>query len=300
MLKNFFNDIFIKRFILGVVLIVCLLSNPNKIIDYILLSLLSIDSISYLWSHFKTSNLDRKKNYVKLVLIAREIISIIAFSVTVTGIIRLLVHIFPNYTETLDLASFLSLYIVTFRFLLSFMAIVVGIRLSKLLIIVIVLLPVVVFIGAFDVRWWAAITGLVGIWNYINSKDFIIYLRKGKTINNIPRKLEYVWQRNKFFVNLGTIVFYISLAISSLFEKDYKSLNFNILLERANIRIYSMMVLSIILALVYLFSFIYFIILYSGPAKNSFEKSILWIGKKLKLYDLRNFIDLYRITKIKK
>ncbi len=45
-------------------------------------------------------------------------------------------------------------------------------------------------IGIFDIKWWALASPLV-LWNYINSREFLIFLNKGDTKINIPAKLEY-------------------------------------------------------------------------------------------------------------
>ena len=54
-------------------------------------------------------------------------------------------------------------------------------------------------ISVFDIKWWALITGGLAIWLYINSIDFVIFLRKGKDIESkyISDKVKYIWQRNK-------------------------------------------------------------------------------------------------------
>ncbi|HFI0424418.1 TPA: hypothetical protein ACGOWZ_000994 [Streptococcus suis] len=291
MFKRFINDIYWKRICLGMLLLALKLFSSNEYHDYAILTLLCIDSLSYLISHFKDSNVDRQRDYVKVVLIFREVATIFALLFIEIGVSVLLKVFWPNQSKMIEILSMLYRYVIVYRFLLSFMSIIIGIRIFKMLLIVFAIVPLVIFIGAFDVRWWAAVTGVVGIWNYINSKDFILYLRKGKSAEKIPEKLEYQWQKNKFFVNLGTIIFYISLAISSIFEKNNMSI-----VDRANPRVYSLLGLLVFLALSYLFLFIYFIVEYKGVSGSKFEKSVLWLGKKFKLNKLRNIIDLYKIS----
>lgn len=291
MFKRFINDIYWKRIFLGILLLTLKLFSSNEYLDYAILTLLCIDSLSYLISHFKDSNVDRQREYVKVFLIFREIVSIFALIFLEIGVSVLFKVFWPNQSKMLEILAMFYRYVIAYRFLLSLMSIIIGIRISKMLLIVFAIVPLVIFIGAFDVRWWAAVTGVVGIWNYINSKAFILYLRKGKSAERIPNKLEYQWQKNNFFVNLGTIIFYISLAISSIFERNNMSI-----VARANPRVYSLLGLLVFLALAYLFLFIYFIVEYKGASESKFEKYILWLGRKFKLNKLKNIIDLYRIA----
>lgn len=286
MLKRIFDDIFIKHILIMISLEMIAFLWKDKIVVNTLHFLLCIVSFSYIKNCFQTNQLDRNNDYVEIILIIREIIQIFAFIFVQIGISKILSCFIP--TETIKLLEVIYRYFIIYKFLLSIIAIMVGVKLLKFLgILLFIIVPIIAFIGAFDVKWWAAVTGLLVLWNYINSKDFLVFLRNGKDIKNVPLKLEYLWQRNKLFANMGTVVFYISLVISSFFEKECMTF-----IERAIPRIYSLTGITVFLSVVYLFLLIYFAFPYRNHPNSKFGKFILWIGKKLKLEELTNLINL--------
>ena len=134
----------------------------------------------------------------------REIISII----TTLGLLRLMISITMILTEL----SFISL-------MLLFVTIYVSLFI----------------IGIFDIKWWALATSLLVLWNYINSREFLIFLNKGDTKINIPAKLEYRWQVNKIISYIVTFIIYFSLLFSSVLIEKSNSTFF----ERGTMRFYT-------------------------------------------------------------
>ena len=294
MFKRFFDDIFIKLILIMVFLVMIAFLGKGSIVANISLFLLVIVSCLYIKICFQTNQLDRNNDYVKIILIVREIIQFFAYIFIQIGISKILYFLIP--TETIKLLEVIYQYFIIYKFSLSFIAIMLGVKLFKFIVVLLfVIIPVIAFIGAFDVKWWAAVTGLLVLWNYINSKDFLVFLRNGKNIKDPPLKLEYVWQRNKLFANMGTVIFYISLVISSFFEKECMTF-----IERAVPRIYSLTGITGFLSFVYLFLLIYFAFSYRNYPNGNIGKFILWIGKKLKLEQLTDLINLYKIAMKKK
>lgn len=295
MFKRFLDDIFIKIILIMIFLVMIAFLWKGTIVANISLFLLVIVSCLYIIKiYFQTNQLDRNNDFVKIILIVREIIQFFAYIFIQIGISKILYFFIP--TETIELLEVICRYFIIYKLLFSFIAIMLGVKLFKCIgVFLFVIIPIIAFIGAFDVKWWAAVTGLLVLWNYINSKDFLVFLRNGKNIKNPPFKLEYVWQRNKLFANMGTVIFYISLVISSFFEKE--SMTF---IDRAVPRIYSLAGITVVLSVVYLFLLLYFAFSYGNYPSSNFGKIILWIGKKLKLGQLTNLINLYkRAMKIK-
>lgn len=299
-LKKFINDIFIIEILIAMVLVfVVRWSQDIRLgLDRVFLALLGTISIIYHWKCFKNRNIDLSLSYNKFVLITREIISAFATILLYIAIVKLWPDFLPNIPKKiadLDKIWLPVLYLITFKLQFSLLAIAVGIKLSTMLLSFLLFVPVLIIIGGFDIRYWAAVTGLLGIWNYLNSKDFILYIRKGKSISSIPSGLEFKWQRNKLFATLGTVIFYCSLVVSSFFEHEKMSW-----MDRINPRLYSILGLTVFLALSYSFVLIYYLTLNSRFEKNFFMKLILWCGEKLRLNKLERTIDLYKLAKNKK
>ena len=117
---------------------------------------------------------------------------------------------------------------------------------------VIILASVGVYtIGVFDLRWWALITGMLTIWNYVNSIEFVILLRKGKNLSseNIPNKVHYMWQRNKILGYILSVLLFASLLIADSLENACI-----VSLDQINLRILTFAVLSTFVAVLYLIS----------------------------------------------
>jgi hypothetical protein len=168
-----------------------------------------------------------------------------------------------------------------------------GMKLFKFLgIFLFIIAPLTAFIGAFDVKWWAAVSGLLVLWNYINSKDFLVFLRNGKDIKNVPLKLEYIWQRNKLFANIGTMLFYFSLIISSYFEKQNPR-SFEEYLNNGATRVYSMLSLVVLLMVLFGLIFGYYCLLNREQKGRRIAKILLNVGKKIGLNKFNDTLKLY-------
>ena len=96
----------------------------------------------------------------------------------------------------------------------------IGIKLRTLLLLMLVLLPILLLLGVFDIKWWALVTGFITLWNFINSEDFLTYLRGGEALKDVPKELKYRWSINKLVIYIFTFLFYFSLIVSSFFEKQ--------------------------------------------------------------------------------
>lgn len=318
-IKKFLNDVFYKNILAMLVpymVIRLCCTDKNGITYVLLLSWLIVACFFYIWKCFQQNNLDRKTNYVKWILFIREIVICFAFMVVWGGIAGRFSYSGVS-KEDIDFHTNVFIVIIAYRFLVAVLAILLGVRISTMLLLLVGVMLAAMFVGTFDVRWWAAVTGLLALWNYLNSKDFLILLRKGKTIGAIPPKLEYLWQRNKILAHISTVIFYISLIISSFFEKEKKDILenllkkegaitfqlINVVLEIGIIRIHSFLFVFFILAIISMFCLLYSSALKKATLKdrlNLFEKCILKIGKKLWLDKLQELIDLYKISKLKK
>ncbi|QGU80057.1 hypothetical protein BSR19_02470 [Streptococcus salivarius] len=293
MFKRFLDDIFIKLILIMIFLVMIAFLGKGTIVANISLFLLVIVSCLYIRSCFQTNQLDRNNNYVKIILIIREFIQLFPYIFIQIGISQILSFLIT--TETIKLLGIMYQNIIIYKLLLSVMAIVLGLNFLKFIkfitIFLFLIYFLVVFIGAFDVKWWAAVTGLLALWHYINSKDFIRFLRNGKDITRIPTKLEYIWQRNRLFATIATIIFYISLIISSFFEKECMTFY-----ERSVPRIYSLTGLIVFLSIIYLFLRVYFAFSKDNSSNSKFGRFILWIGMKSRLDRLINIINFYKIS----
>lgn len=77
----------------------------------------------------------------------------------------------------------------------------------------------ILFMGIFSIEQWALISGILMLWNYINSEEFIIFLRSGKMKGvKIPSSLKSSWQFNKFLGYIFTLLLYISLITAPFIE----------------------------------------------------------------------------------
>lgn len=74
MFKRFFDDIFIKLILIMVFLVMIAFLGKGTIVANISLFLLVIVSCLYIKICFQTNQLDRNNDYVKIILIVREII----------------------------------------------------------------------------------------------------------------------------------------------------------------------------------------------------------------------------------
>lgn len=208
----------------------------------------------------KVENIKRSVEYKKIISLIREFEYTISLTVITSTIYRFLnmLNFLPKIiVENNAGITNLIILIITIRLYFYVVSIIIGLKIWVLLLLIIVAIPLVYLIGVFDIGWWALVSGLMIIWNFINSKDFLTLLNKGEEVSKIPKKLNYIWQRNKVIFYLVTTLIYLVLIISGLFEKDDISV-----LDRANIRLKTfalfmmalICVFVIVLSLIYLYS----------------------------------------------
>ena len=238
---------------------------------------------AYLFKYYPRSkrikNFSDNKEYQNIISVVREI--------TWSFSLLLFVGILINHFKINKVYHDLFITIVFIRFYFSVMMILTGSSLLKFLLQILMITIGVYTISVFDIKWWALITGGLAIWLYINSIDFVIFLRKGKDIESkyISDKVKYIWQRNKLRGYLLTFLLYASLLISSLFEK-----NNMVASERLNIRMPILMIISFLVAI--LIAINSFII-------NRKRKNKTTIVKMRKLPKWKKLIAMYLILQKK-
>lgn len=294
-MKKFFTELFNNIFgwhLLSFAILIFIftrLQNANFfIIKYLLLLVMVILSISY----FALSNyykLDRKNDGNKPALAIRAIVSRFLWIVILAWIQILLssfnINLDEQFTEIYSLLLACSLIV-------SLLAIIIGIKLRTLLVLMLVLLPILLLLGAFDIKWWALVTGFITLWNFINSEDFLTYLRGGKKLENVPKELKYKWSVNKFTAYIVTFLVYASLVLSSLFEIQNPS-SFEDYLSNGATRVYSMLFLVVSMIILFGILFGYYYLLNQKTEEGRVAKFLLNIGKKIGLDKFNSTIKLY-------
>lgn len=273
----------------GILFIAYLIQDSSYfIIRYLLLLTMVILSISY----FALSNyykLDRKNDGNKPALAIRAIVSRLLWTVILAWIEILLSSFNIGLDDQFKEICFLLL---AYSLIFSLLAIMIGIKLRTLLVLMIVLLPILLLLGAFDIKWWALVTGFITLWNFINSEDFLTYLRGGKKLENVPKELKYKWSVNKFTAYIVAFLVYASLVISSLFEIQ-KPISFEEYLSNGATRVYSMLFLVVSMIILFGILFGYYYLLNQKKEEGRVAKFLLNIGKKIGLDKFNSTIKLY-------
>ena len=243
-------------------------------------------------SYFALSNyykLDRKNDGNKPALAIRAIVSRFLWIIILAWIQILLssfnINLDEQFTEICSLLLACSLIV-------SLLAIIIGIKLRTLLVLMLVLLPILLLLGAFDIKWWALVTGFITLWNFINSEDFLTYLRGGKNLENVPKELKYKWSVNKFTAYIVTFLVYASLVLSSLFEIQNPS-SFEDYLSNGTTRVYSMLFLVVSMIILFGILFGYYYLLNHKKEEGRVAKFLLNIGKRMGLNKFNSTIKLY-------
>ena len=294
-MKKFFTELLKNIFwrhilsFAGIIFIIYSIPKANYfIIKYLLLLVMVMLSISY----FALSNyykLDRKNDGDKPALVIRAIVSIFLWIVILAWIQILLSSFNINLDEQfMEICSLL----LAFLLIVSLLAIIIGIKFRTLLVLMMVLLPILLLLGAFDIKWWALVTGFITLWNFINSEDFLTYLRGGKKLENVPKELKYKWSINKFVIYILTFLFYFSLIISSFFEKK-NPCYFEDYLSNGATRVYSMLFLVVSMIILFGILFGYYYLLNQKTEEGWVAKFLLNIGKKIGLDKFNSTIKLY-------
>lgn len=137
--------------------------------------------------------------------------SIITLCISLMGFqLKLIDHFYP-----IEVWLFL---IIAVCVLLSIFMIWVNIPWKILLILFSLACFIIFFMGTFSIKQWALVSGILVLWNYMNSKNFLTLIRKGKKLDKIPAKIEYIWQRNNFLSYIFVIMLYITFLISPTVE----------------------------------------------------------------------------------
>lgn len=137
--------------------------------------------------------------------------SIITLYISLMGFqLKLIDHFYP-----IEVWLFL---IIAVCVLLSIFMIWVNIPWKILLILFSLACFIIFFMGTFSIKQWALVSGILVLWNYMNSKNFLTLIRKGKKLDKIPAKIEYIWQRNNFLSYIFVIMLYITFLISPTVE----------------------------------------------------------------------------------
>lgn len=150
----------------------------------------------------------------------------------------------------------------------------------------------ILFMGSFSIKQWALISGILMLWNYINSEEFIILLRNGKMEGvKIPSSLKSSWQSNKFLGYILTLLLYVSLIIAPFIESWIpKNKEPNDLFTKGAIRTYVFLVVSGLLGIL-------IILLIVKSRKKSMSKKN--INELIKLPRWKKFIATYQVLQIK-
>lgn len=299
-LKKFFLKLFSNKLfknilgwhilsIAGILFIAYLIPDSSYfILRYLLLLTMVILSISY----FTLSNyykLDRKSDGNKPALAIRAIVSRFLWVVILAWIQILLSSFNINLDDQFkEICSLLLAYSLIF----SLLAIMIGIKLRTLLVLMMVFLPILLLLGAFDIKWWALVTGFITLWNFINSEDFLTYLRGGRNLENVPKELKYKWSVNKFTAYIVTFLVYASLVLSSLFEIQNPS-SYEDYLSNGATRVYSMLFLVVSMIILFGILFGYYYLLNQKTEEGWVAKFLLNIGKKIGLDKFNSTIKLY-------
>lgn len=293
-MKKFFTELLKNIFwrhilsFAGIIFIIYSIREANyPIIKYLLLLVMVMLSISY----FALSNyykLDRKNDGNKPALAIRTIVSRFLWIVILAWIQILL----SSFNISLD-DQFKEIYslLLAYSLIFSLLAIMIGIKLRTLLVLMIVLLPILLLLGAFDIKWWALVTGFITLWEFINSEAFLTYLRMGNELKSIPKELKYKWSVNKFTAYIVTFLIYASLVISS-FEIQNPS-SFEDYLSNGATRVYSMLFLVVSMIILFGILFGYYYLLNQKKEEGRVAKFLLNTGKKIGLDKFNSTIKLY-------
>lgn len=295
-MKNFITELLHNIFGWHILLatgIFLLVINPsqitnNSIIENILYLIMTVIAISYFRSSYN-HKLDRRNDNHKLALTIRSIVHRFFLVVILKWVTILLSSLGIVLNKNLiDLFSLLLPYSLIF----SVFAILIGVKLITFLFVMIAFFPILLLIGAFDIKWWALVTGFITLWNFINSEDFLTYLRGGKKLKNVPKELKYKWSINKFVIYIFTFLFYFSLIVSSFFEKKIPC-SFEDYLSNGTTRVYSMLFLIVSIMILFCLLFAYYYQLNQKKAKGRVAKFLLNAGNIICLDKFNSTIKLY-------
>lgn len=294
---DFLNDIGIKPLLSLMILVIIVMMDKTTLVKSIKLLGLNIYAwifaiillfylVCYRPRDKRINDLAKSSIYKQYVSFFREIIfsiSLIIFSLILLGLF------FDTKTnrEIISITTTLGLL----RLMISITMILTELSFISLMLLFVTIYLSLFIIGIFDIKWWALATSLLVLWNYINSREFLIFLNKGDTKINIPAKLEYIWQVHRIISYIVTFIIYFSLLLSSILIEKSNSTFF----ERGTMRFYTFFGTAVVIILLYVFSKFYFS--RNNSLSHSFiGKLFIKIGDFICLYKLDKFVDLYNET----
>ena len=288
--KSFF---IFRIFALALLIILLEIIKDKKGIDYfalryfLLIFMLGI-SVTYIMSSM-IHKLNRRIEGNRVALFFRSILNRICF-LTIFIWIKILLKSFGIMVP--DEFEQIFIFVLSYSLIFSLLAIMMGLKTSTLIFIFIIIIPLILLLGVFDIKWWALITGLLSFWNYINSSKFLIFLRKGQEPKEIPKELKYKWESNKFRGYVVTIMFYASLVFSSFFEIKSPNTFFDYL-SNGQKRVYSLIGVLVFTFMLLVILGSYYYILNKVNEKSRFEQLLLKIGRKIGLNSFNSTIKIY-------
>ena len=294
---DFLNDIGIKPLLSLIILVIIVAVDKTSLIKSIKLFSLNIYSwvfviillfylVCYRPRDKRINDLAKSSIYKQYVSFFREIF----FSISLIMFSSILLSLFFDTKTSREIISIITT-LGLLRLMISITMILTELSFISLMLLFVTIYVSLFIIGIFDIKWWALATSLLVLWNYINSREFLIFLNKGDTKIDIPAKLEYRWQVNKIISYIVTFIIYFSLLLSSVLIEKSNSTFF----ERGTMRFYTFFGTAVVIILLYVFSKFYFS-RNNSLSHNFIGKLFIKIGDFLCLYKLDNFVDLYNET----
>lgn len=247
-----------------------------------------ISSVFYLYNNkFSNNKSYNSKDYKKFVSLIREVnctVSLVIILSTIKYFLAVLsIDSFGFITSIIEL-------VILIRFYISTLAILLELRKLVLLLIIPLMVIVIYIVGLFDISFWALVSSLLVIWNFVNSEEILVLLSKGKEINDIPESWRYVWNRNKIASYVITTYIYLALIISKYFESEKMSV-----LDRANIRVNTLAILMLILTLFYI---MYHGLKYLGKNNKKLYNFLSNLSKESPFIQIVSFFNFFKQYKI--
>ena len=257
---DFLNDIGIKPLLSLIILVIIVMMDKTTLVKSI--KLLSLNIYTWIFAIILLFYLvcyrprDKRINYLPKSSIYKQYVSFfreIFFSISLIMFCLLLLSLFSNNKPNREIIS-ITTTLGLLRLMISITMILTELSFISLMLLFVTIYLSLFIIGIFDIKWWALATSLLVLWNYINSREFLIFLNKGDTKINIPAKLEYIWQVNRIISYIVTFIIYFSLLFSSVLIEKSNSTFF----ERGTMRFYTFFGTTVVIILLYVFFRFYF------------------------------------------
>ncbi|MBP2622833.1 hypothetical protein [Streptococcus oricebi] len=287
---RFFKDIgFIEAIILGLFLILSSFKvisvKSNNLCTIFIFIILFICALSYLFTK-KPRKVDKiigSKEYKKVVSLIRAILYFFYLAI-ISGIV---LRYLPMSPKDGHLVKELVKLIIVIMLYIEVLLILSGWKFSDLILLFLLLIPLIILIGGFNINWWAAITAFMVLWNFINSKEFLELIHKGRKIVKVPRKFSYTWKRNRLVAYLSTFLLYIAFIFSSFFENEKMSAFY-----KGSLRIQTFVYMFVIGTFISIFCLLYYKFSTEKNLSRS-RKVIIFIGDFLKLGEIKSILFPY-------